>query len=116
MRRPADSSLASMGGAHTGTRNPTPEHLPQLRIKVELDLNKRSIHLKGSYLGANARGDVHVTPLLPRYGGLANGEFTFLVTQSARRAMTAQHGAERELNGTVVPYRPETAPKGGTPP
>jgi hypothetical protein len=44
-----------------------------------------------------------VTPLLPRYGGLLHDEFTFLVTQSARRAMTAQHEAERELNGTVVP-------------
>jgi hypothetical protein len=39
-------------------------------MQVELDLNKRSIHIRGSYHGANARGGVHVTPLLLGHGGL----------------------------------------------
>jgi hypothetical protein len=41
-----------------------------LGTKVELDLNKRSIHIRGSYHGANARGGVHVTPLFLGHGGL----------------------------------------------
>jgi hypothetical protein len=42
----------------------------QVEMQVELDLNKRSIHIRGSYHGANARGGVHVTPLFLGHGGL----------------------------------------------
>ena len=40
------------------------------RTEVELDPNKRSIGIKGSHHGANARGGVHVTPLVLGHGGL----------------------------------------------
>jgi hypothetical protein len=42
--------------------------------KVELDLNKRSSGIRGSYHGANARGGVHVTPLLLGHGDLQKHE------------------------------------------